>query len=90
MAAIIANNKIATGEAAEPAPEQPVGVQPAPEKSFASSLPTTQWLALGSLVVSLIGLYYKREEIKNHLSKRLPHRLCPRTRGTRSYRRQEV
>ena len=45
------------GGAAEPAPEQP-----APE---AAALTTTQWLALGSLVGSLIGLYYKCEEIQN-------------------------
>ena len=29
-----------------------------------SSLNTNQWLAVGSLVVSLVGIYYKREELK--------------------------
>ena len=45
-----------------------------PEKSAPeySSLTTTQWLALGSSIVSLIGLYYKREDIKNALSKKPP------------------
>ena len=56
----------ATKAPAEPAPE-PLP-QAAPEKPNYSSLTTTQWLALGSLLVSLIGLYYKRKEIKNVLS----------------------
>ena len=55
-ASIIAN----TAEEPKPSSNQPV-----PEKSAPESLTTTQWLALGSLIVSLIGLYYKRKEIKN-------------------------
>ena len=35
-----------------------------------SSLTTTQWLALGSIVVSLIGIYYKCEELKAVISKK--------------------
>ena len=63
-AAIIANaHKSATAEEPTPASEHP-----APEKPNYSSLTTTQWLALGSLIVSLIGLYYKRQEIKNAFS----------------------
>ena len=59
-AAIIANQTPnAKGGAAE---------EPASEKPNYSSLTTTQWLALGSFVVSLIGLYYKRKEIKNVFS----------------------
>ena len=47
--------------------EEPTKVSsgPAPEKPNTIGVTTTQWLALGSLIVSLIGLYYKREEIKN-------------------------
>ena len=37
-----------------------------------SSLSTTQWLAVGSLIVSLVGLYYKREELKTVFSKKTP------------------
>ena len=59
-AAIIANAQ---------ASEHPVG---APDTTGVSSLTATQWLALGSFVVSLIGLYYKRKEIKNLLSKKPP------------------
>ena len=33
-------------------------------------LTTTQWLTVISIVVSLAGVYYKREEIKNLLSKK--------------------
>ena len=35
-------------------------------------LTTTQWLSIISIVVSLAGVYYKREEIKNVLSKKAP------------------
>ena len=34
----------------------------------ATSISTTQWLAIGSFVVSLIGLYCKREEVKSAFS----------------------
>ena len=63
-AVIIGNNKAkAAALAPEPAPtiadETPKSTV---EKN--SSLSTTQWLAVASLVVSLIGIYYKREELK--------------------------
>ena len=69
-AVIIANQKTE-----EPSPEPPP--QAAPEKPNYSSLTTTQWLALGILVASLIGLYYKREEIKNAFSPAPPNPLPP-------------
>ena len=37
-----------------------------------SSLSTTQWLAVASLVVSLIGIYYKCEELKAVFSRKTP------------------
>ena len=40
------------------------------ESPSRSSLSTTQWLAAGSFVISLIGLYYKREELKAVFSKK--------------------
>ena len=40
------------------------------EKPSRSSLSTTQRLAAGSFVISLIGLYYKREEHKAVFSKK--------------------
>ena len=33
-------------------------------------LTTTQWLSIIGIVVSVAGLYYKREEIKNRLTKK--------------------
>ena len=69
---IIANNeaKVTTG-ATEPAPatedESPKSTG---EKN--SSLSATQWLAIASSVVSLVGIYYKREEFKALFSKKTP------------------
>ena len=72
-AIIIANNnKVkAAAPVSEPAPptedETPKNTG---EKN--SSLSTTQWLAVASLIVSLIGIYYKREELKAAFSKKTP------------------
>ena len=72
-AIIIANNKV---KAAAP-PSNTVAVpEPTPptestvEKNI--SLSTTQGLAVASIVVSLIGIYYKREELKAVFSKKTP------------------
>jgi len=35
-----------------------------------SGLSTTQWLAVGSIVVSLVGIYYKCEELKAAFAKK--------------------
>ncbi|MCV6577314.1 MAG: hypothetical protein OIF58_16450 [Cohaesibacter sp.] len=40
---------------------------------------TTQWLAVGSFVISLIGLYYKREELKAVFSKKTAPPVPPQT-----------
>ena len=53
--AIIANNKAPTAPSAALATE---------DENPRSILSTTQWLAVGSFVVSLIRLYYKCEELK--------------------------
>jgi len=59
---IIANNKAKTSTPApEPAPER----APPTENSEKNKLfTTTQWLMIGSIGVSLLGIYYKREELK--------------------------
>jgi len=67
-AAIIANDE-AKKDTPEPAPEpaipEPVNAdQPPPRESVYWGFSTTQWLMVGGNVVSLLGLYYKREEIK--------------------------
>ena len=80
-ALIAAENIIATSEAtpvkptpveATPAEATPVEATPAdatPETTK-NVLTTTQWLSIVSIVVSLVGLYYKREEIKKAFTKK--------------------
>ena len=72
-AIILANNKAKA--AAAPAPEPTPTISDKTPKSTVennSSLNTTQWLAVASLVVSLSGIYYKREELKAVFSKKTP------------------
>ena len=54
---------------ADPPAPPPVSVEPPPETTK-KVLTTTQWLSIISIVVSLAGVYYKREEIKNLLTKK--------------------
>ena len=69
-AIIIANNKAkATAPVSEPDP--PIADEsPKSTKVDNSSLSTTQWIGVISIVVSLIGIYYKREELKVVFSKK--------------------
>jgi len=53
---IIANNNAKQPQPADPAPT--------PAKENSGPLTITQWLMVGSIVVGLAGLYYKREELK--------------------------
>jgi len=53
---IIANNN-----AKQPPPPDPA---PTPAKENSGPLTITQWLMVGSIVVGLAGIYYKREELK--------------------------
>ena len=71
-AVIIANNK---AKAAAPAPEPDPPTEDETPKSTGeknSSLSTTQWIGVVSIVVSLIGIYYKREELKAAFSNQRP------------------
>ena len=73
-AIIIANNKTkATAPVYEPTPtiadETPKSTEYI-NKVDNSSLSTTQWIGVVSIVVSLIGIYYKREELKAVFSKK--------------------
>ena len=45
---------------------------PPADESTKNVLTTTQWLSAISIVVSLAGIYYKREEIKGLLTKKKP------------------
>ena len=54
-----------------------VALPPVPQtvpdtESTKNVLTTTQWLSVISIVVSLAGIYYKREEIKGLLTKKPP------------------
>ena len=65
---IIAQAKPPAYAQAKP-PADPVADTPSAETTK-NVLTTTQWLAIISIAVSLAGLYYKREELKNVLSKK--------------------
>ena len=68
-AIIIANNKTkAIAPVSEPDP--PIADTEDINKVDNSSLSTTQWIGVASIVVSLIGIYYKREELKAVFSKK--------------------
>ena len=71
-AIIIANNKArASNTVAAPEPDPPIADEtPKSTKVDNSSLSTTQWIGVVSIVVSLIGIYYKREELKAVFSKK--------------------
>ena len=63
---IIAQAKPPADPVADTPSEEPV----APAEATKKVLTTTQWLSIISIVVSVAGLYYKREEIKNLLVKK--------------------
>ena len=78
---IIAQAKQPTDPVADTPPASqadPVADTPSAETTK-NVLTTTQWLSTISIVVSVAGLYYKREEIKNLLVKKadLPPRAPP-------------
>ena len=69
-AIIIANNK-AKAAAPPPEPDPPIADgTPKNTEVDNSSLSTTQWLGVAGIVVSLIGIYYKRKELKAAFSKK--------------------
>ena len=60
---IIANNQAKVDPPAEPVAEPP--------QVESAKMTTTQWLSVISIIVSLAGVYYKREEIKSVFPKRI-------------------
>ena len=66
---IIAQAKQADPVADSPSPPAEPPAQVA-EPPSAKVLTTTQWLSVISIIVSLVGVYYKREEIKNVFGKK--------------------
>ena len=63
---IIANNQAKPADPPDPVADTPSA---APETTK-NVLTATQWLSIISIIVSLVGVYYKYEEIKNILTKK--------------------
>ena len=61
---------------AKPAPA-PVKESPPPASSEPGGLSMNQWLIVGSILVSLVGLYYKREELQAVLKTRAAEPSAP-------------
>ena len=74
---IIAQTKHADPPAQVADPPAPPAEPPSETKNV---LTTTQWLSVISIIVSLVGVYYKREEIKNVFAKKAspPSPVLPR------------
>ena len=66
--AIIANHNLKPADA----PPDPPTVAVTPPDPPKSAITTTQWLSIISIIVSLVGVYYKREEIKKAFAKKPP------------------
>ena len=70
---IIAQEKRADPVADSPAPPaEPPAPPVEPPSETKNILTTTQWLSVVGIIVSLVGIYYKREEIKNVFPKKAP------------------
>ena len=67
---IVANEQLRKAqEEAKKADEAPPETAPPDKETVSQTLTTTQLLSVISIGISLVGLYYKREEIKNAFSK---------------------
>ena len=64
---IIANNQLKPAPDPSTVADTPSADSPPSTKNV---LTTTQWLSVISIIVSLAGIYYKREEIKSVFTKR--------------------
>ena len=71
---IIAKNDLKQSD--PPPVSEPVAELPQVE-STKNVLTTTQWLSVIGIIVSLAGVYYKREEIKSVLAKKPPVEMPP-------------
>lgn len=68
----IANNKAKETSKARPEKDVSPDINIAVNPDTRNVLTTTQWLIVVSIFVSMVGIYYKREEIKRVFTKRLP------------------
>ena len=79
---IIAKDQLKKAEAAAATADSPAVEPPAAETPPAKNiLTTTQWLSVLSIGISLVGLYYKREDIKKVLIKKPPVDAAPQRKG---------
>ena len=70
---IIAKKQLKKAEAAADAADPPAAEPPtADDPPTKNVLTTTQWLSVISIFISVVGIYYKREEIKKVLTKNPP------------------
>ena len=68
-ALIEAQSLIAQAKQADPPAQVIDPVADTPSETTKNVLTTTKWLSVISIIVSLAGIYYKREEIKSFLAK---------------------
>ena len=71
-ALIEAQSIIANNQAKVDPPPNTLAVSEPPVEPTKNVLTTTQWLSVISIIVSLAGIYYKREEIKGVFTKKTP------------------
>ena len=71
-ALIEAQRIIAQAKQADPPADPTAPPSDPPSETTKNVLTTTQWLSVISIIVSLVGIYYKREEIKNVFAKKAP------------------
>ena len=69
-ALIEAQSIIAQAKHADPVADPPAPPVEPPATEPPSAITTTQWLSVIGIIVSLVGIYYKREEIKNVFPKK--------------------
>ena len=63
--AIIASSQLKKAEAAALKRAEAAAVVDPPAAETAAALTTTQWLSAIGIFLSVVGIYYRREEIKN-------------------------
>ena len=76
-ALIEAQRIIAQAKQADPPADPTAPPSDPPSETTKNVLTTTQWLSVISIIVSLVGVYYKREEIKNVFAKPSPREPPP-------------
>jgi len=52
--------------------DPPTADLPAADPQSKNVLTTTQWLSVISIIISVVGIYYKREEIKEGFAQKSP------------------